>query len=396
MATRRELDTERTRVPLPIVIATIMRERRETGVQTHFLQFRDYLAARGIEARIVTPFMFPKLYVYPVFAVRRVLDPLHGSASVWWYQFWHYVFLKQVLRRVLRTRRPLVVYAQCPLSARAALETRTSPNQKVFMAVQFNISQADEWVGAGKVTRDNWLYRRIQTLEREVLPRLDGIVYVSRFMRETVERRIPEVCAVRSELIPNFVGPPEPLAQPEAHGDLISIGSLEPRKNQAYLLRVLAAASARGRSYTLTLIGAGSQHRQLKRLAHELRLDQQVRFLGFRADAARLLPGHRAYVHAATMENLSVTLLEALASHIPVFAAPVGGTPEIFSDGVEGVYWSLDDPVEGANKLIELLEDEPRYARMKAAAASRVQERFAVEPVAGRLTDFLSGASHAP
>jgi glycosyltransferase involved in cell wall biosynthesis len=89
------------------------------------------------------------------------------------------------------------------------------------------------------------------------------------------------------------------------------------------------------------------------------------------------------------MENLSITLLEALARRLPVFAAPVGGTSEIFSDGVEGVYWSLDDPVGGANKLIEVLEDKPRYARMQTAARLRVQEQFTIDAVGGRLTEFL-------
>jgi glycosyltransferase involved in cell wall biosynthesis len=120
------------------------------------------------------------------------------------------------------------------------------------------------------------------------------------------------------------------LTLPDFHGDLVSIGTLEPRKNQAYLLRVLAAINAQGRAYTLSLVGQGPDRKQLKDLARELGVAHQVRFLGYRGKAAHLLAGYRAYVHAATMENLSVTVIEALASELPVFAAPVGGIPEIF------------------------------------------------------------------
>ena len=70
-----------------ILIATIMPEQGETGVQTHFNTFRAFLQRVSREAPLITPFRVSPLLVYPVFGVRKLLDPLSGVASVWWYRY---------------------------------------------------------------------------------------------------------------------------------------------------------------------------------------------------------------------------------------------------------------------------------------------------------------------
>jgi glycosyltransferase involved in cell wall biosynthesis len=178
-----------------------------------------------------------------------------------------------------------------------------------------------------------------------------------------------------------------------AERDLISIGSLEPRKNHQYLLRVLAEAKRLGHEYTLTIIGSGPLRRPLARLTHSLGLTGQVTFLGFQPRAARWLSGHRALVHSSLMESFGVVFIEAMAAARPVFAAPVGAIPEVFDDGVEGRYWPLDDPRAGAEILISLLEAPQAYARSAAAARARFERCFATDRVAPRLAEFLATIS---
>jgi glycosyltransferase involved in cell wall biosynthesis len=376
-----------------IVIATLLHEHGPTGVQSHFGGVTEHLHGRGLDAAVATPFLGPRWAVYPVFGVRKILDRVSGSASVWWYRYWHFVFLRHVLRGMLRRSGPVVVYAQCPVSARAALEARRDAStQRVIMVVHFNVSQAAEWAGEGRISPGGWLYTHIRSLEEDVLPRLDGIVYVSQFMQSTIEQNVPAARAVRSAVIPNFVSDLGPRQPGIITGDLITVGTLDHRKNQAYLLHVLAAAAARARRFTLNVVGDGSDRAGLGKLARQLGIEHQVQFLGYRTDARQLLARHRAYVHAARMENLSITLLEALESGLPVFAAPVGGTPEIFADNVEGVYWSLEDPDAGAVRLIEVLDDIPKYRAMQHAARARFARHFSTAAVADRLTNFLCGS----
>ncbi len=145
-----------------------------------------------------------------------------------------------------------------------------------------------------------------------------------------------------------------------------------------------------GFRYSLTLVGDGPDRSSLLDLTNELNLQDQVQFLGFRPEAARYISGHRAYVHSSVMESFGLVLVEAMARGIPVLAAPVGGIPEVFSNGVEGIYWPLDDPEDGARKLIDLLEDAETYQRAARAAKQRFEQQFATNAVADRLLRFLS------
>jgi glycosyltransferase involved in cell wall biosynthesis len=120
-----------------------------------------------------------------------------------------------------------------------------------------------------------------------------------------------------------------------------------------------------------------------------------VRFLGYRPDARSILPGHRIYVHGAAIENHPVALIEALAASLPVAAAPVGGIGEIFSDGVEGIHWRLNDPESSAEALIGLLEDDNRYRAARMASGKTFLERFSVVRTAPVLEEFLRTVSAA-
>jgi glycosyltransferase involved in cell wall biosynthesis len=289
-----------------------------------------------------------------------------------------------------------VVYAQCPLSARAALEERVRPDQRVVLAAHFNKSIADEWVGLLGL-RKGRLYRRILARDREVIARLDGIVYVSEFARRIVETETPAATRVKSAVIPNFVSAAPDNSGAPAAGDLVTIGTLEPRKNHAYLLRVLAAARTRGKVYRLTIIGDGPSRPELEALAEQLGVAGQVRFLGVQPDARRLLKGHRVYVHSSLMESFGIVLIEAMAAGLPLCAAPTGGVPDVFDHGQEGFYWPLDDPDEGARLLMTLSEDADLRRRMSDAARRRFHRQFEVGAAAAGLLDFLGSiATGAP
>ena len=376
----------------PFIIATIMRTQGETGVQAYFNMFSDYLCSEDIENCIVTPFMNPKWLVLPTFGMRKVIDPFNKDLSIWWYRYWHYLLLKQALKKKLSAldSEDVIIFAQCPLSAKAALEIRAIETQKVIMTVHFNISQADEWVGKRQISCDSWLYHQIKNLESEIIPKVDKLIYSSDFMKGVIETNIPGSTLIESSVLPSFVKHPNSSIQLATQGDLISIGTLEPRKNHRYLLFALAEAKRKDRCYSLTLVGDGSERKNLETLARSLDIYSQVTFAGFQPNAASLLPYHRAYVHSASLDNRPIAVLEALAYSLPVVAAPTGGISECFTDGVEGFYWSLSDPTMGADRLIQLLENPELYASMSKAAKEKFDTTFSHDAIAHKLIHLLT------
>ena len=377
---------------LPVVIATILREEGNTGVQTHVRQLRRYLGECGRASTLVTPFSWGRALTVPVFGLRLALERCSGAASVAWYRHWHEVFLRNALRRSLAEVGACVVYAQCPLSARAALRARQGPHQRVVMAVHFRISQADEWADKKVIRRDGTVFRGIRQLEREVIPQVDGLMYVSRWARNALLGWFPEASEVPYAVIENFVASVEPRANQEPLGDLVTIGHLEPVKNHRFMLKVLAEANRAGRGLTLDVFGDGPLHNELLGMTSSLGLEEQVRFRGYRQDVRDYLPRYRAYIHASYSESSSLAIIEAMAAGLPIVAANIGPIGELCDDGVEARFWTLDDPAQAAKTLIDLLACEP--VRMKAASAARDRFRhhFDASVIAPRLLSFLQGS----
>ena len=85
-------------------------------------------------------------------------------------------------------------------------------------------------------------------------------------MRRELHRRIPELRRVQSAVIPNFLADPGVRVQSDLHPDLITVGTLEYRKNQRYALEIVAAAKAIGHRLTLTIVGDGPDRAMLESL----------------------------------------------------------------------------------------------------------------------------------
>ncbi|WP_323100890.1 glycosyltransferase family 4 protein [Intrasporangium sp. YIM S08009] len=386
----------------PLLITTIARGEGITGVHTHVRQLRRYLERAGDPAELLTPHSWAHgpggsrlrgLALVPLFGARVVLERVWGPANVWWYRTSHEVFLRRVLRRRLAREGACTVYAQCPVSARAALAARSGPHQRVVLAVHFRISQADEWADKGQIRRDGRVYRWIRQTEREVLPAVDGVVFVSAWAAAAVRSWLPEADRAPSSVIGNFVQDPGAQAGASADsrsGDLVSVGNLEPVKNHRYLVRVLAAARRTGHAYTLDVFGEGVERTRLLALADELGVADLVRLHGFRRDVQDRLPGYRAYVHASYSESSSLAIMEAMAAGLPVLSGGAGALVEIFEDPSEGRFWPLDDPEAAAGVLIDVMEAPSELARAGRAARRRFLRDYDAGVVAPRLLEFLT------
>jgi glycosyltransferase involved in cell wall biosynthesis len=379
--------------PVPLVIASLLREQGITGVHTHMRQLRRYLQECGAPATLVTPFSWSRTLIYPVFGFRRAVEKCSRPAGVVWHRHWHEVFLRNALRQCLAELGGCVVYAQGPLAARAALDARQGPHQRVIMAVHFRISQADEWADKKEIPRDGRVFRAIRQVEREVIQRVDGLVYVSRWGREALLNWFPEAAAVPSTVIGNFVAPLPVAPDREPLGDLVTIGNLDLVKNHRFLLRVLAEAKQAGRPLTLDIFGEGPCQKDLLRLTGSLGLTEQVRFRGFRPDVREFLPGYRAYVHASYSESLPLAIIEAMAAGLPIVTADIGGISELCDDGVEARFWPLDDHARAAAILIDLLDCEPARLKAATAASERFRRDFDADVVGPRLRSFLLGTT---
>ncbi len=375
-----------------LIVVTLMMPQGTTGVQTHFNQILKAADGNGYQTSIVHPFDFNWLARKAVGLITRLLRPINKEWVNIWVRWAHYQFIKYTLRQVLSTSNdPIILYAQDPLSAKAALVARTDKkNQRIATVIHFNISEADECLMIGLTKQNGCLYNHMVNNEKANLPRVDKLFFVAQFMQTVVQKRLPETQNIPSVVIPNFI---EDLAGTTKaltiSGDIISVGTLEPRKNQAFILNVLKKCKTLGHIYHLTIIGDGQDRNALEELAHELGLAEQVTFLGFIPNATDYMASHRVFAHSAIIETMGIALVEALSYSLPILAAPVGGIPEVFTDGKEGFYWQLDDIDEAANKLCELLENKALYMDISRNARTRFIHSFSKQALANKWLDEL-------
>ncbi|NIM20040.1 MAG: hypothetical protein GTO51_07275, partial [Candidatus Latescibacteria bacterium] len=77
-----------------MIVATLLREKGDTGIQTHFNMFRAQLSQLDKQICVVTPFDYSKIAVFPLFGIGKLLSYINGPLYVAWYRYWHYLLLR--------------------------------------------------------------------------------------------------------------------------------------------------------------------------------------------------------------------------------------------------------------------------------------------------------------
>jgi glycosyltransferase involved in cell wall biosynthesis len=157
------------------------------------------------------------------------------------------------------------------------------------------------------------------------------------------------------------------------------LGRISTWKGQDVLIRALPAVDG-----AVALLAGepwpGEERRldELRALATRLGVADRVRFAGFRPDVDNVLGAADVVAVPSTQPDpLPNSALEAAAAGCCVVAAAHGGLPEIVRDGVTGRLVAPGDPAALAAALTELRDDAADRARLGAAAAVDVRERFA-------------------
>jgi glycosyltransferase involved in cell wall biosynthesis len=155
-----------------------------------------------------------------------------------------------------------------------------------------------------------------------------------------------------------------------------SVARFHPVKDHATLINAFATVARTRSDVDLMLAGDGELRENLERQVETLGLAGRVRFLGVRRDVPDVLMASDVFTLSSLSEASSLTLLEAMASGLPVVVTDVGGNPELVRRGVDGLLVPRRDPVALGAALLRLLNDPALSASMGRAASARVAEEF--------------------
>jgi sugar transferase (PEP-CTERM/EpsH1 system associated) len=163
-----------------------------------------------------------------------------------------------------------------------------------------------------------------------------------------------------------------------------TVGRLDPVKDHVRLVTAFRSVVARRPDALLVICGDGPLRNELRRAVEAAGLQGSVRLLGERDDVPRVLAAFDVFTLPSIAEGISNTILEAMATGLPVVATRVGGNPELVEDGVTG---RLVEPRRAevlAQALLDYLND-PVLTRLHGKAArQRCVTEFSLERMAAR------------
>ncbi|MCR4337677.1 MAG: glycosyltransferase [Candidatus Omnitrophica bacterium] len=157
------------------------------------------------------------------------------------------------------------------------------------------------------------------------------------------------------------------------------VGRLSKEKNQSLLLKSAAVLAKQYPQLRVLLIGGGPEEENLRRLIQELNITSIVRFTGILSNLEDIYPAMDVFVLSSLTEGVPLTILEAMASHVPVVATSVGGIDELMEDQKTGLLLKSFAVEELVDKIRLLIEDQSLHQKITANADLSVRTKFSLK-----------------
>jgi sugar transferase (PEP-CTERM/EpsH1 system associated) len=240
--------------------------------------------------------------------------------------------------------------------------------------------------------------RKHNLLRRLLAPVIDRYVPVSsdlqRWLREVV--RIPDA---KNQFIGNGVDtqrfckaaqagdPQEPWMDPDAFV-IGTVGRLQDVKDHATLIdafaQVRAMLPSERHRLRLVIVGDGPLRGALAARIADAGLRGSVWLAGPRSDVAAAMRGFSLFALSSIAEGTPVTLLEAMATELPVVATRVGGIPELVVDGVTGTLVPPGDAERMARAMLGYAMDSERTRHHGLEGRARVEQHYSIGSMLGQ------------
>lgn len=251
------------------------------------------------------------------------------------------------------------------------------------------------------LTRARLRLLTIGWLQSRALRRAAGAIFLTRYAASVIQKATGRLRRVA--IVPHGVG------DDVRHKTAGEAGPSVPReeirclyvsnttmyKHQWVVVRAIAELRRRGRNIRLLLVGGGSGPAQRLLDTAIAEVDPRGEFVECvefvpRSRIPQLLAKADIFVFASSCENMPVTLLEAMASGLPVACSNRGPMPEVLQDG--GMYFDPEDATSIAHAVERIITD-PCLERRIAARARELSDQYTWARCSSETLRFIR-ASH--
>lgn len=248
----------------------------------------------------------------------------------------------------------------------------------------------------------------LQWTEKQILPFFDHVITVSEASRQQLLNLHPNMyskctriyngvssffcpAAFKAESLKKYYGIPvdEPI--------FITVGSLIPRKNTRWLIKLMNIWISSGNTGQLVIIGDGSEREDLINLSDSLGMTSYIKWFG-RVDSEthlNLLQLADVFLFPSLMEGFGLAPVEALACGVPAIVSNRGALPEVVEHGQTGFVLSIDDGFSAWMSALKILTSNAQlYKNMSMNAEINAKKLFDWNQAASNMREIYQRISN--
>ncbi|WP_320997445.1 glycosyltransferase [Bacteroides nordii] len=210
------------------------------------------------------------------------------------------------------------------------------------------------------------------------IKKYDKVFAVSNAVKEYIKEQAGiEAQVIYNGIFPDFIEKRK--SPPGAPFRVIQIGRLDKDiKGQDLLIQAVSEVIKKGHDIELYIVGNGKSYDYLKKITDKLGIEQKIFFLGekSRNEIYTNLHKYDLLVQPSLFEGFGLTIIEAMAAHVPVLVSNLAGPMEVINEGECGDYFEAGNLADLTAK-IENIINNPLTDNIKIKKASeRVNTYF--------------------
>ncbi len=223
----------------------------------------------------------------------------------------------------------------------------------------------------------------------------DGVTAVSEYLKEETYKRFDIKKDI--EVIPNFIDLDrfkksnkthfKKAICPDGEKIVVHVSNFREVKRVPEVISVFHEVLKNDIKAKLLLVGDGPDRQRAERRCRELKICDQVRFLGKQENVEEILSIADLFLIPSGSETFGLAALEAMSCSVPVISTNIGGLPEVNVHGETGYLCDLDDIECMAKHAVDILQDEEHHEELSRNARKQA-ERFEMSKIVTRYEDY--------
>lgn len=233
------------------------------------------------------------------------------------------------------------------------------------------------------------LIGKAHNFDCKYLPIMDFAIATTRYWQKGLSELthkpvfyLPNTVSLIPERSPVFHQPPV----------IGTVGRLHINKGYDILLKAISLLIQSGIQAKLVIGGDGPERENLKKLCHQLKLDDVVTFAGWIKDKEAFYETFDVFCLSSRTEPFGTVVLEAMVRNAPVVTTDCAGPLEMIEDGVSGLVVPINQAQKLAEALKKMISDEKTARKMAQKARQTVEEHYAFDIFVKELHHLMAEA----